>query len=73
MFFDGRIDFQIKLHGYRIEIGDIENNLHGLPNVRDAVVIPVMKNNKADHLAAFVILKERMSKSDYEITRALKL
>ena len=27
LFFDGRIDFQIKLHGYRIEIGDIENNL----------------------------------------------
>jgi len=72
LFFDGRIDFQIKLHGYRIEIGDIENNLHALPNVRDAVVIPVMKNNKADHLAAFVILKERMNKSDYEITRALK-
>jgi D-alanine--poly(phosphoribitol) ligase subunit 1 len=72
LFFDGRIDFQIKLHGYRIEIGDIENNLHALPNVRDAVVIPVMKNNKADHLAAFVILKEQMSKSDFEITRALK-
>jgi len=24
LFFDGRMDFQIKLHGYRIEIGDIE-------------------------------------------------
>jgi D-alanine--poly(phosphoribitol) ligase subunit 1 len=72
LFFDGRMDFQIKLHGYRIEIGDIENNLHTLNNVRDAVVIPVMKNNKADHLAAFVVLKERMEKSDFEITRALK-
>lgn len=72
LFFDGRIDFQIKLHGYRIEVGDIENNLHALPNVRDAVVIPVMKNNKADYLATFVILKERMNKSDFEITRALK-
>ncbi len=72
LFFDGRIDFQIKLHGYRIEIGDIENNLHALPNVRDAVVIPVMKNNKADYLATFVILKERTNKSDYEITRMLK-
>jgi D-alanine--poly(phosphoribitol) ligase subunit 1 len=72
LFFDGRIDFQIKLHGYRIEIGDIENNLHSLTNVRDAVVIPVMKNNKADFLAAFVILKERTDSSDYEITRALK-
>jgi len=72
LFFDGRIDFQIKLHGYRIEVGDIENNLHALPNVRDAVVIPVMKNNKADYLATFIILKERMNKSDFEITRALK-
>jgi len=72
LFFDGRIDFQIKLHGYRIEIGDIENNLHTLPNIRDAVVIPVMKNDKADYLAAFVVLKERMNKSDYEITRMLK-
>ncbi len=72
LFFDGRIDFQIKLHGYRIEIGDIENNLHALTDVRDAVVIPVMKNNKADYLAAFVVLKERMNKSDYEVTRMLK-
>jgi D-alanine--poly(phosphoribitol) ligase subunit 1 len=72
LFFDGRIDFQIKLHGYRIEIGDIENNLHALPNVRDAVVIPVMKNNQADHLAAFVVLKQQMNKSDYEVTRMLK-
>ncbi len=72
LFFDGRIDFQIKLHGYRIEIGDIENNLHALPNVRDAVVIPVMKNDKADYLAAFVVLKQQMNKSDYEITRMLK-
>ncbi|HEY9153374.1 MAG TPA: D-alanine--poly(phosphoribitol) ligase subunit DltA [Anaerolineales bacterium] len=72
LFFDGRIDFQIKLHGYRIEIGDIENNLHALSNVRDAVVITVMKNNKADYLAAFVVLKERKDQSDFEITRTLK-
>ena len=72
LFFDGRMDFQIKLHGYRIEIGDIENNLHALTSVRDAVVIPVMKNNKADYLAAFVVLKERMDKSDFEITHTLK-
>ncbi|HUI90552.1 MAG TPA: D-alanine--poly(phosphoribitol) ligase subunit DltA [Anaerolineales bacterium] len=72
LFFDGRIDFQIKLHGYRIEIGDIENNLHALPNIRDAVVIPVMKNNKADYLTAFVVLKERTNESEFEITRILK-
>ena len=72
LFFDGRIDFQIKLHGYRIEIGDIENNLHALADVRDAVVIPVLKNNQADYLAAFVVLKERTDKSDFDMTRKLK-
>ena len=41
LFFDGRMDFQIKLHGYRIEIGDVEANLHALPDVQDAVVVPV--------------------------------
>jgi D-alanine--poly(phosphoribitol) ligase subunit 1 len=72
LFFDGRIDFQIKLHGYRIEIGDIENNLQALPLIQDAVIVPVMKNEKADHLAAFVILKDRPAGSDFEITRTIK-
>lgn len=72
MFFDGRMDFQIKLHGYRIEIGDVEANLQALTIVQDAVVIPAMKNGQADHLAAFVILKARPSGSDFQITRGLK-
>ncbi len=72
VFYDGRIDFQIKLHGYRIEIGDIEANLHVLPNVQDAVVVPVMKEERADHLVAFVILKNRTGASDFEIMQELK-
>ena len=72
LFFDGRMDFQIKLHGYRIEIGDVEANLQALTIVQDAMVIPAMKNGQADHLAAFVILKTRPNGSDFEITRGLK-
>ena len=71
LFFDGRMDFQIKLHGYRIEIGDVEANLHALPEVQDAVVLPAMKNELADHLVAFIILKQR-TKSDYETMQQLK-
>ena len=71
LFFDGRMDFQIKLHGYRIEIGDVEANLHALPDVQDAVVLPSMKNGQADHLVAFIILKEK-TKSDFETMRQLK-
>ncbi|MCC7119534.1 MAG: D-alanine--poly(phosphoribitol) ligase subunit DltA [Anaerolineales bacterium] len=72
IFYEGRIDFQIKLHGYRIELGDIEANLHALPNVQDAVVTPVMKEERADYLAAFVILKQKTASSDFEIMQAMK-
>src|SRR4029077_3455415 len=33
LFFEGRIDEQIKLSGYRIELGDVEANLRALPTV----------------------------------------
>ncbi|HEX2697831.1 MAG TPA: D-alanine--poly(phosphoribitol) ligase subunit DltA [Anaerolineales bacterium] len=72
LFFDGRMDFQIKLHGYRIEIGDIEANLQALKIVQDAAVIPVMKNSIVDYLSAFVILKTHSVDSEFEITRRLK-
>ncbi|MCC7119532.1 MAG: D-alanine--poly(phosphoribitol) ligase subunit DltA [Anaerolineales bacterium] len=72
IFFDGRMDFQIKLNGYRIEIGDIEANLHALPNVRDAVVLLTLKNERADYLTAFVILKDPGAQTDFELMRAMK-
>lgn len=40
LHFHGRLDFQVKLHGYRIEIEDIEAHLRALPEVLHAVVIP---------------------------------
>ena len=46
LFYCGRIDFQIKLHGYRIEIEDIENNLVKVEGVKKAVIIPNMEDNK---------------------------
>ena len=56
LFFEGRLDGQIKLHGYRIEIADIEANLRALPHVRDAIVTVVEEKGVPDSLAAFVIL-----------------
>jgi D-alanine--poly(phosphoribitol) ligase subunit 1 len=72
LFFEGRIDQQIKLYGYRIELGDVEANLRALATVRDAVVIPVIKNGMTQLLAAFVVLNARNEESHFELTRTLR-
>jgi D-alanine--poly(phosphoribitol) ligase subunit 1 len=72
LFVTGRMDGQIKLAGYRIELGDIEANLRELPNVRDAVVLPVFKNGKPELLATFVIPASRDGLSDLELMLSLR-
>lgn len=72
IFFEGRMDSQIKLHGYRIELGDIETHLRNLPVVSDAVVLVAEKNGKPDSLAGFVVLRERGTGSDFEISLQFK-
>lgn len=72
LFFEGRIDGQIKLHGYRIELGDLEANLRALPEIADAVVLPVEKEGRVDSLAAFVILTGEKLGTDFEASARLK-
>lgn len=40
LFFNGRIDYQIKYKGYRIEPGEVENAVLEVPGVTECVVIP---------------------------------
>lgn len=35
----GRVDFQVKLRGVRMELGDIENQMVAVPGIREAVVV----------------------------------
>ncbi len=70
VFFDGRRDHQVKLHGHRIELGDVEANLCALEGVRDAVALPVVRNGEVDSLAAFVIALGAGSDSDVRLLRA---
>ena len=72
LFFEGRMDSQLKLSGYRIELGDVEANLLALPAVRDAVVTPVIKNGAAQSLAAFVVLSSQTERSHFELTQSLR-
>src|SRR6266487_3763481 len=72
LFFEGRIDEQIKLSGHRIELGDVEANLRALPTVRDAVVIPMIKSGTAQSLTAFVSLTARNETSDFKLAHNLR-
>jgi D-alanine--poly(phosphoribitol) ligase subunit 1 len=72
LFFDGRMDNQIKLHGFRIELGDVEAHLSALPGVQEAVVLPVTRNGRVESLQAFVVLTERPQGSDFDISNALR-
>lgn len=59
IYYCGRKDFQIKLNGFRIEIEDIENNLRKVDNVKNAVVLPVYKDEKIAYLQGIVQLEEK--------------
>lgn len=51
----GRLDNQIKLNGYRIELEDIEENLCKTSAVRAACVVPVMRDGSVSYLLAYVV------------------
>ncbi|HXY60992.1 MAG TPA: D-alanine--poly(phosphoribitol) ligase subunit DltA [Chthoniobacterales bacterium] len=72
LFFEGRIDDQIKLNGYRIELGDLEMNLRALPMVRDAAVVPVSKNGKVQWLAGFVVPNSGSNSFETGLTNQLR-
>lgn len=71
LFYTGRIDLQIKLHGYRIELGDIEQNILKLLYIKSAVVIPVWKEEQVVSLTAFVIA-EMEEKREFEKSQRIR-
>jgi amino acid adenylation domain-containing protein len=54
--FLGRADHQVKVNGYRIELGDIEAALMQHPAVQATVVTAVGARDKNRHLVAYVVL-----------------
>src|SRR5713101_4820560 len=51
--FLGRRDSQVKISGFRIEIGEIENTLLRVPGVREGAVVVTEGPDRSKHLVAF--------------------
>ncbi len=51
--FLGRRDTQVKISGFRIEIGEIENTLLRVPGVREGAVVVGERADRSKHLVAF--------------------
>ena len=80
--FLGRRDTQVKISGFRIEIGEIENSLLRLPGIRDAAVVVAQRADQSKRLVGFYsserpldgnVLRDQMRTSlpEYMIPSAL--
>ncbi|MBO0474702.1 D-alanine--poly(phosphoribitol) ligase subunit DltA [Enterococcus ureasiticus] len=72
LIYDGRIDFQVKLHGYRIELEDIDHHLAGVSFVKQAAVVPKYQNHKVQQLVAFVVANPHDFDKEFKLSKAIK-
>ncbi|MGH9239787.1 MAG: amino acid adenylation domain-containing protein [Vicinamibacterales bacterium] len=69
--FVGRRDYQLKLHGYRIEPGEIETALTELPGVETAVV-KLWEKERTRRLVAYVLAADGAARSVAALREALR-
>ena len=76
LLYGGRMDFQIKFNGYRIELEDVSQNLNKSKYIEAAVAVPrYNRDHKVQNLLAYVILKEGVAEQfdrEIDITKAIK-
>ena len=71
--FFGRTDFQIKLHGYRIELEEVNVHLRHQPLVKQGAVVPVYdKNHKVKQLIAWVVPSKNVKDNELAATEEIK-
>lgn len=58
IYYIGRMDGQVKLNGFRVELEDVESNLLGVENIARAAVVPVFEDGKTVALTAFILLQK---------------
>lgn len=72
LLYEGRIDFQVKLHGFRIELEDIDHHLEKVSYVKQATVVPKYQDHKVQQLVAYVVANDNDFEKVYQLTKAVK-
>lgn len=58
LFYSGRKDNQIKIHGFRVELEEIDHKIKSLPYISQAVVVSKALQEKNQYLQAGVLLSK---------------
>jgi acyl-coenzyme A synthetase/AMP-(fatty) acid ligase len=60
LYFIGRSDFQIKIRGFRVELGEIEQKIKKLNEklIDDVIVIYYEQKEQENYLAAYIVFKK---------------
>lgn len=51
--FGGRFDFQIKIRGFRVELGEIETHIVTVPGIKEAIVVANRDSHNSLYIAAY--------------------
>jgi amino acid adenylation domain-containing protein len=70
--FHGRMDNQLKIRGYRVELDEIESVLSGIEGVNNAVVKPFRTKTNDVKLVGFVCVSDMVSVSPEHIIHRLR-
>jgi D-alanine--poly(phosphoribitol) ligase subunit 1 len=63
VFYLGRNDDQVKMHGFRIELNEISNVICKNNFIADAVTVPLKRNNEVKKIISFVTVKTTIEQS----------
>ncbi|MFK8164655.1 MAG: amino acid adenylation domain-containing protein [Lewinella sp.] len=72
LHFLGRRDHQVKVRGYRVELGAVESQLLTHPAVGEAVALALTTDDEALALVAAVVLKKDQTTTEKELLTYLK-
>jgi D-alanine--poly(phosphoribitol) ligase subunit 1 len=72
VYCQGRLDYQIKLHGYRMELEEIEFHLNQSEFIKSAIIIPHAPNEEIEYLIAAVVPADHDFEREYKLTAAIK-